>query len=210
MMKCLFKTKEGICMAYQIVFAGEVLEGHDFNTVKQRFAQLHRIPLAQAEGYFSGQSQIIKTESDRQAAKKIQDVYTKIGAKCRIREVLTKPKPEPARSTPPSQPILKQVVKKVGDDLRDMKTSHVSHPLTSDYSTTRILARVFAGIGWGIAGLGLLSLFGSVGVRNWIGIFGGGLVLVSGLALVVAGQLVRAVVDIAISNQEIVKLLKRQ
>ena len=82
------------------------------------------------------------------------------------------------------------------------------------YEATYTIAKIFSGIGWGISGIGLFLfirafLGGDEMYRLIAGVLGG-FSIMGGLFLIVSGQLIRAIVDIASSNQMILKQLSKE
>ena len=53
---------------YDICFSGQVLEGHDAETVRDRLAKLFKADRATLDKLFSGKTQIIKRGCDKTTA----------------------------------------------------------------------------------------------------------------------------------------------
>jgi hypothetical protein len=95
-------------------------------------------------------------------------------------------------------------------------TSTSTAPYTSDYGTARGIAQVISVIGWIVVAVGSLAAIAGLSGSNQFGgvsllaVLPGLGIAVSGLLLVVAGQVTRATVDNADHTREILKLLKER
>ena len=73
---------------YRVVFAGDVAEGCDTKTVKEKLASLLRIELSRIEQMFNGKTVSIKKNVDHSTAQKYSDALLSLGAVCKIMPML--------------------------------------------------------------------------------------------------------------------------
>lgn len=70
--------------SFDVVYSGEILEGHDPAAVRQKLAALFKTDTARIEVFFSGQPRAVKKGLDRASAEKLVEALAKIGAKARM------------------------------------------------------------------------------------------------------------------------------
>jgi uncharacterized protein YlzI (FlbEa/FlbD family) len=66
-------------MGYRIIFAGEVLPGHDVSAVKQQFIEQAKLSPERADRLFSGKPVTIKRDLDEVAARNYMETMEKSG-----------------------------------------------------------------------------------------------------------------------------------
>ncbi len=80
---------------YAIVFKGDIVEGHDPDTVKAQVSKLLKADEKKTAALFSGKQIVLKKTADKQEAAKYGKVLKKVGADVKIRIVKgDAPKPE--------------------------------------------------------------------------------------------------------------------
>jgi hypothetical protein len=137
-----------------------------------------------------------------------------------LKIIQPKPVSQPQKSV--QHGIAEKVAKKVVDEIKDVRdhaTLDVIDTLGKSYETTKTIARIIAGIGWALIGLALfisgITFLVAVGSKS--GGFLVGLVAAIvmavfpvsfGLILVMSGQITRAIVDVADTNQKILDILR--
>lgn len=90
---------------FNVIFRGDVLPGQNLAEVKARFAQLFKMDVAKAEGFFSGKPVVLKPNCDRATADKFKAVLEQAGAMVEIRAVApAQPVAAPPTSKPASVP----------------------------------------------------------------------------------------------------------
>jgi hypothetical protein len=95
---------------YRLSFRGELLDGQDPATVRERVAALLKLDAGKAEALFSGRPVVLKRDADRQTAAKYQAAFRNAGAKLRVEraaEDATDAPPAPApEAAAPRKPTL--------------------------------------------------------------------------------------------------------
>lgn len=81
---------------FNVVFHGELLQGHNIDQVKQRIAALYKMPTNKFDHWFSGKPVIIKKSIDLPTAKKYLHALKNVGMICRVEPA------EPIQKTPPA------------------------------------------------------------------------------------------------------------
>jgi Tfp pilus assembly major pilin PilA/ribosomal protein L40E len=80
-------------MEYRIIFAGEVLPGHEVHTVKQELMRRLKLPQERADKLFNGRPRIIKKGLDEAGARKYLKGMNKIGVLVKVDPPLPASKP---------------------------------------------------------------------------------------------------------------------
>lgn len=65
---------------YRLIFRGEVTQGQSVDAVKQRVAQLFKLPAETAAQLFSGTEMVLKKSTDETSLKKLQQTMMQLGA----------------------------------------------------------------------------------------------------------------------------------
>ncbi|MCP4402541.1 MAG: hypothetical protein GY801_35200 [bacterium] len=86
---------------YNVVFYGEVAEGHTQESIKSQLARIFNRPPEQFEQIFTNTPATIKTNADRQTALKFQAAFKRAGALCRVEAVGGSPGETPSEVQPP-------------------------------------------------------------------------------------------------------------
>ena len=103
------------------------------------------------------------------------------------------------------------------DDVAVSSDSTSGASYSSDYGVARSISQVISILGWVVVAVGIIAAFSGLlagnrygGGVSLIGILPGLGIAISGLFLVVAGQITRATVDNADHTREILKLIKEK
>jgi hypothetical protein len=86
---------------FDIVFRGDIILGHNIQTVKQRLSQLFKIDAAKVDALFAGGAVPLKRNVDQATAEKYKAVLAEAGAQVQIRpagQEEAKPRPRPVRA----------------------------------------------------------------------------------------------------------------
>jgi hypothetical protein len=78
---------------YNVVFSGAVRSGFDVEQVTSALAKLVKIDPAKAKALLSGQSRVVKSNLDQNAATQLQSKYAAIGVQCAVQAVGVTPEP---------------------------------------------------------------------------------------------------------------------
>lgn len=105
-----------MAMEYRIIFAGEVLPGHDVSAVKQQFIDQAKLTPERADRLFSGNPVTIKRDLDEAAARKYLETMEKSG----IVVMVDPPLPDMEET------LLLEPAQEKGDDLDEEKTQLLS------------------------------------------------------------------------------------
>ena len=70
---------------YDVIFSGAIADGLDIAVVKDRIAKLFKTDASQVERLFSGNTVVIKRQTDEQTARKYHAAMRQAGALCRVR-----------------------------------------------------------------------------------------------------------------------------
>jgi len=70
---------------YDVIFSGAIADGLDIAVVKGRVAKLFKTDASQVERLFSGNTVVIKRQTDEQTARKYHAAMRQAGALCRVR-----------------------------------------------------------------------------------------------------------------------------
>ena len=87
---------------YDVCFAGQLLDGHELQSVRDKVQTLFKANPETLEKLFSGKNQILKRECDKSTALKYKKAMEAAGAKPVIRACETAAAPEEARQEPSS------------------------------------------------------------------------------------------------------------
>jgi hypothetical protein len=90
-------------LRYNIYFGGQLLEGQDMASVRNKLARLFNADEQTLDKLFSGKAQLIKRECDKATALKFKQAIEQAGALPIIKEVATSP-PAPAEAPAPPKP----------------------------------------------------------------------------------------------------------
>jgi hypothetical protein len=90
-------------LRYNIYFGGQLLEGQDMASVRNKLARLFNADEQTLDKLFSGKAQLIKRECDKATALKFKQAIEQAGALPIIKEVGTSP-PAPAEAPAPPKP----------------------------------------------------------------------------------------------------------
>ncbi len=86
---------------FNVVFRGDILPGYNLVDVKARFAQLFKMDVAKAEGFFSGKPLVLKANCDQATAAKFKAVLEQAGAMVEVRSAAAQA-PAPTTASAPS------------------------------------------------------------------------------------------------------------
>lgn len=84
---------------FDVLFAGQLLEGHDASAVRLQLARLFKADEATLDKLFSGKPQILKRDADEATARKYQEAMAAAGALARLRPCADN-SPTPVASVP--------------------------------------------------------------------------------------------------------------
>ncbi|MDJ0833223.1 MAG: hypothetical protein QNJ69_06840 [Gammaproteobacteria bacterium] len=91
---------------FEIAFSGQIADGADLQTVKQRIGQIFKADGTRLEQMFSGRRVVIKREADAATVAKFRGAFEKAGAVCEIRslsaEAQVAAQAEPAAAAAPA------------------------------------------------------------------------------------------------------------
>ena len=87
---------------FEIAFSGQIADGADLQTVKQKIGQIFKADETRLAQMFSGRRVVIKREADAATVAKFRGAFTKAGAVCEIRS-LSEPAAAPAAPPPPAE-----------------------------------------------------------------------------------------------------------
>lgn len=90
-------------LRYNIYFGGQLLEGQDMASVRDKLARLFNADEQTLDKLFSGKAQLIKRECDKATALKFKQAIEQAGARPIIKEVGTSP-PAPAKAPASPKP----------------------------------------------------------------------------------------------------------
>ena len=91
---------------YSVVFAGELIEGFEIESVKKAFADIFQVKNENVQKYFTGKPRVVKKNLDEETAARYQRVFAKYGANV---EVLKNAAEVSKTVEPVTQPVAKQV-----------------------------------------------------------------------------------------------------
>ena len=87
----------------------------------------------------------------------------------------------------------------------------VADSSTSDYATTKAVSQIISFLGWLVVIGGVITIFAGIGYGKSLVLMLPGLgASISGLFLIVAGQITRATVDNASHTKEILKIMREK
>ena len=94
---------------YDVCFAGQLLQGQELQTVRQKIQKLFNANPETLDKLFSGKAQILKRGCDEKTAQKYRQAMERAGALAIIRscDVESKPKPSGLNLAPPGSDILR-------------------------------------------------------------------------------------------------------
>ena len=96
--------------AYNVIFRGQIIDGHSDADVKAKRAHLFKVDTARVEAMFSGKPVILKKNCDQATAIKMKTVLEKAGAVIEVHpanpENTTSRAPQPSHSAPKPNPFL--------------------------------------------------------------------------------------------------------
>ncbi|TQV75164.1 hypothetical protein FLL45_09505 [Aliikangiella marina] len=69
---------------YSVVFAGELIEGFEVESVKKAFADIFQVKDENVQKYFSGKPRVVKRNLDEETAARYQRVFAKYGANVEV------------------------------------------------------------------------------------------------------------------------------
>jgi thiol-disulfide isomerase/thioredoxin len=72
---------------YRVLFEGQIIPGHDVQTVKKNLAVIFRLGHEKMERFFSGRRFVIKKDLDQQSAQKYEEAFRRAGATCIVEPV---------------------------------------------------------------------------------------------------------------------------
>ena len=81
------REKKPAPQVFNVVFSGRIKEGQDVETVKREVAALYKTDLSRVERLFSGQTAVLKKNTDLRTAQKLVDALEKAGALARMEPV---------------------------------------------------------------------------------------------------------------------------
>ena len=81
--------------AYQLIFEGQIQEGHDPEAVRRNLATLFDVPVSEVESLFSGAPVVLKDGLDLDTARRDKAAFENTGAICRL-AVQSEPEPTTA------------------------------------------------------------------------------------------------------------------
>ncbi len=85
---------------YNIYYAGQLLEGHDLSSVRDKIARLFNADPATVDKLFSGKPQLVKRDCDKATALKYRQAIEQAGALPMIKRIATDSAPAPVASKP--------------------------------------------------------------------------------------------------------------
>jgi len=83
--------------SYRVVFAGELLPGHELESVKQRLATTFSMPVEGIEKIFAGKPVVVRANLTREQAQQYHKVFSSAGAVIKVQAV----RPQPAAPETP-------------------------------------------------------------------------------------------------------------
>lgn len=88
---------------FEIAFSGQIADGADFESVKQKIGQIFKADENRLAQMFSGKRVIIKREADAATVAKYRGAFGKAGAICEIKSVASAEQTSSAPSAPAPQ-----------------------------------------------------------------------------------------------------------
>jgi hypothetical protein len=70
--------------SYRVIFAGEIIEGENLESVQERLAVHFKLNHTQAERLFSDRAVVLKKGISHKQAKEYQEFFAGFGARCRV------------------------------------------------------------------------------------------------------------------------------
>jgi hypothetical protein len=84
---------------FEVAFSGEIMDGADIDSVKQKIGQMFKADGSKLEQLFSGKRIPVKRQVDHDTADKYRIAFERAGAHCEIRS-LSDPEPSPKPELP--------------------------------------------------------------------------------------------------------------
>lgn len=98
---------------YNLIFRGELLEGHGVEAVQKKLASLLKMDAARVAKLFDGKSVTLKRGVDRATAAKYQKAFKGVGAKLRVMAAASQATANEAKPTPPSAGATKSLAERL-------------------------------------------------------------------------------------------------
>lgn len=95
---------------YSVVFAGELIEGFEIESVKKAFADIFQVKNENVQKYFSGKPRVVKKNLDEETAARYQRVFAKYGANVEVLKNSKSAEPSAVKKvekTPLNKPVVK-------------------------------------------------------------------------------------------------------